>query len=116
MMTKITFRTLKTERDFTQFRNTKPFHSPLFRLHFVLRPNQNSPRFGFIVPKKIFPKVVIRNLLKRRLKRIIQLSLPRLKPADILLAPKSEVVRKKYAELESQLTELFTNAHLWQKF
>lgn len=110
----IRLETLKTEVEFAQFRRTKAFHSRLFRLRFTSRPNQNIARFGFIVPKKLIPAATARNQIRRRLKRIIQANLPKLKPVDILIAPNKEVVGKKYKDLELELTNLFTQARLWK--
>lgn len=108
--------TLKTEQDFAGFRHTKAFHSPSFRVRFVARLNQNIPRFGFIVPKKSFPKVTIRNQIKRRLKYFIQANFSNFKPLDILIAPNQGIVTKQYVEIERELATLFKQAHLWKKY
>ncbi|MBI2356002.1 MAG: ribonuclease P protein component [Candidatus Doudnabacteria bacterium] len=115
-MRKSQLTTLKTEQEFNQFRHSRTFHSNSFRLRFTSRPNQNNPRFGFIVSKKIFPKVTKRNQVKRRLKRIVQLNLSNTKPADILLTVKNEAGGKRYRDLEQELLNLFKQAYLWKKF
>ena len=107
--------TLKTEREFAQFKQTRAFHSNLFRLRFTSRLNQNTPRFGFIVPKKTVNKVVDRNLIKRRLKGILAKNIEHLRIADVLIFPNKQAIKIPFAELEDQVIILFKKAGLWKQ-
>ena len=89
---------LKTDQDFAAFKAGKTTATKLLKIRVHYSLNQNSPRFGFIVPKKILPKVVDRNLLKRRIKSILQTSVKNLRPADILIFPSKNLLKLKFPE------------------
>jgi ribonuclease P protein component len=105
---------LKTEADFAQFRSSRPFQAPQLRIRVVSAPDQNVPRFGFIVPKKVLAKAADRNKLKRRLKGLLVRRLSDLKPRSILFFPAAGLLRKTSAELEAIVAELFRRANLWK--
>ena len=105
---------LKTDQDFAGLRLGKSFQSSNLKLRVRFRSDQNVPRFGFIVPKKVLPKVVDRNFIKRRIKSILAQTLPKLKVADIVFYPQSALVNKNFAELESEVKQLFEKAKLWK--
>ncbi|MBX4186945.1 MAG: ribonuclease P protein component [Candidatus Doudnabacteria bacterium] len=105
---------LKTDDDFAAFRQSKSFQTPAVKIRVRYRSDQNNPRFGFIVPKKVMPKVVDRNLIKRRLKSLLLQLEPRLKPADVVFYPQKELIRKKPAELSAVITQLFSQAKIWK--
>lgn len=121
-MSKLTL--LKTESDFGQFRTGKSYQTRLIRIRIAGRParrspgeggrDQNIPRFGFIIPKKVLPRAVDRNLVRRRIKIILTRNLEKLKPADVLIFPNSLLLKKKFADLEQEFTELFSKANLWK--
>ncbi|MBX4191273.1 MAG: ribonuclease P protein component [Candidatus Doudnabacteria bacterium] len=105
---------LKTDQDFAAFRTSKSFQNSLVKLRVRFRSDQNTPRFGFIVPKKVVPKVVDRNLIKRRIKSILSKLEPKLKPADMIFYPQKSLVLKKFNELAQEIEQLFTKARLWK--
>lgn len=105
---------LKTDRDFSAFRKSQAYHSRLLTLRVHFTANQNCPRFGFIISKKVLSKATQRNLLKRRLKAALLTIQSRLKPADLLLFPKSGLLKSKFNELQEILNRLVTLAHLWK--
>ncbi len=105
---------LKTDRDFSAFRQSKAFHARSLTLRVRFAANQNIPRFGFIVPKKLVAKATARNLLKRRLKAALVKIQPRLKACDFLLFPKVGLLETKFRDLEEMLNKLFTEANLWK--
>ncbi len=111
-MAKLTL--LKSERDFQAFRQSKAYSSALLRIRILSKPDQNTPRFGFIVPKKVLSKVTDRNKVKRRLKTFLLRNEPKIKSADILIFPNRELLKKKYSELELELSDLFSKARLWR--
>ena len=105
---------LNQEKDFQSFRRSKSFQSSSLRIRVISETRQNHPRFGFIVPKKVLPKVVDRNKLKRRIKTFLNHKLSRLRSADILIFPSASLLKKKYSELESELNQVFSKANLWK--
>jgi ribonuclease P protein component len=105
---------LKTDQDFAAFRTSKSFQNSLMKLRVRFRSDQNTPRFGFIVPKKVVPKVVDRNLIKRRIKSILEKYESKLKPVDMIFYPQKSVVVKKFTELSVEIEQLFSKAKLWK--
>jgi ribonuclease P protein component len=105
---------LKTEQDFQAFRASKSFQTKLLKIRVHYSLNQNVPRFGFIIPKKVVPKVVDRNLLKRRIKSVLQAQGAKFKPADILFFPQKALVKKSFPLLTEEIKQLFTQARLWK--
>ena len=105
---------LKTEQDFSQFRQSQGYQTRLIRIRVRLGRNQNIPRFGFIIPKKVLPKAVHRNLLKRRMKAFLTRGLARIKPCDVLIFPKTELLKRNSEDLETELVEVFSKAKLWK--
>lgn len=105
---------LKTEQDFAAFRRSKGFSSEFLKLRIHFRPNQNVPRFGFIVSKKTAAKATARNLLKRRLKAKLLKLAPKVQTADFLLFPSAGLAKLKSPELEDVLNKLFTQAKIWK--
>jgi ribonuclease P protein component len=105
---------LKTETEFAQFRHSKSFQAKSFRVRVVGGRNQNTPRFGFIVPKKVLPKAVDRNLIRRRIKAILTKHAGKLKSVDVLIFPSALALKKPFADLEKEFTDLFSKAFLWK--
>ncbi|MEO8065537.1 MAG: ribonuclease P protein component [Candidatus Doudnabacteria bacterium] len=105
---------LKSEKDFAAFRASKSYQSISLKIRVRINPNQNTPRFGFIIPKKLVPKVVHRNLIKRRVKSLMLKFSPKLKPVDILFFPRPQMLLKKFSELETEIALIFSNARLWK--
>jgi ribonuclease P protein component len=105
---------LKTKNDFEAFRKSKSYQTPQVRIRVRSQANQNSPRFGFIVPKKVLAKATDRNLIKRRIKFFLTKNLAKIRPVDILIFPNSQLFKKKFSELELELTSLFSKANLWK--
>ena len=105
---------LKTEADFAHNRFKKSFSSATLRVRTALS-SQNSPRFGFIIPKKVLPKVVDRNKVKRRLKSLLLKHQPSIKPFDILFFPQKTSLTRTYPELEAELLQIFKKLNLWKQ-
>src|ERR1044071_4105526 len=93
---------LKTDADFAHARFKKFSSTSSLRIRTALR-NQNSPRFGFIVPKKILPKVTDRNKVKRRLKNILTKQQSFIKPVDIIFFPQKSSLKLTFARLEAEV-------------
>lgn len=105
---------LKTNQDFAAFRASKSFQSKLLKIRIRYAPNQNGLRFGFIVPKKVVPKVVDRNKIKRRIKSILAKNVSKLKFSDVIFYPQKSLLKIDFAALEQEIKDLFTKAKLWK--
>ncbi|HYC79805.1 MAG TPA: ribonuclease P protein component [Candidatus Binatia bacterium] len=107
---------LKSEQDFSNFKKSRSLVSANFRLrwYFPEQKNQNTPRFGFIVPKKTIKKVTDRNLVKRRVKSLLNRHITAIKPADILFFPKTGTIKLKFAELEQEVIGLLKKAGVYE--
>ena len=105
---------LKNDQDFAAFRNSKSFQSRLLKIRVRYNLNQNVPRFGFIVPKKVVPKVVDRNKIKRRMKSVLTTINKNLKGADIIFYPQKELLKVGFENLTLEINDLFTKARLWK--
>jgi len=97
---------IKNDADFKQFRSSKSYSSSLLKIRVVRARNQNHPRFGFIVPKKLVPKVVKRNLIKRRLKAILQKHVSEYKPCDVLIFPQARLAEAQFTKIEEEIIKL----------
>jgi len=105
---------LKTKKDFEAFRRSKSYQTSFIRIRVIKQANQNNPRFGFIVPKKVFAKATTRNLIKRRIKSFLVKFGSEIKPVDVLIFPAANLIKKKYSELETEINNLFSTANLWK--
>lgn len=105
---------LKTERDFASFRASQSYQTSFIKIRIHKSLNQNFPRFGFIIPKKLVPKAVARNLIKRRLKAVLQKRASDLKPVDVLFFPRPQILKLTFSQLQQEIELFFDKAHLWK--
>ncbi len=105
---------LKTDEDFAAFRRSSAFQTKLLKIRVRSALNQNIPRFGFIVPKKLVPKVVDRNKLKRRIKSILNAYSKKMRGVDVVFYPQKALLKINYPTLKLEIEELFTKARLWK--
>ncbi|MGE5392363.1 MAG: ribonuclease P protein component [Candidatus Saccharibacteria bacterium] len=106
---------LKNSQDFSRFQGSRPFYTTALKLRIAVNTNQNKPRFGFIVPKKVFPKVVDRNKIKRRLKTLFLKHQQQLKPLDLLVFPGKKALFLRFPDLEREFLTLSGKANLWKR-
>ena len=75
--------------------------------------NLRVSRFAFIVSKKISPKAVQRNKIKRRLRDIIQKIIPEIKTGfDLVIIAQKGTGNVKFQEVEQAATGLLADAKL----
>jgi len=81
----------------------------ILRQPYSLLPTPYSPKAGLIVSRRLSPKAVVRNRLKRRLRAALQRILPEI-PANIHLVvlPNHRSLDASVEELESELRSLLT--------
>lgn len=99
---------LKKEKDFERaFKKGKGSKEDFLYLK-VVKNNLENSRFGFIISKKFSKKAVIRNKIRRRLSRLIEIKLPKIKKgidAAITVMPGLEI--GDFWELEDKMNKLF---------
>ncbi|HTL39612.1 MAG TPA: ribonuclease P protein component [Methylomirabilota bacterium] len=105
---------LKSREDFSRFRNSRSYQTSALRIRIVSSVNQNIPRFGFIVPKKVLPKASERNIIKRRLKSILSKSQTKFRAVDLLFFPQKSLLKKKFIDLETETLNLIKRAGIWK--
>lgn len=99
------YRLRKDKEIKTVFKKGKSFYSKILGVKFLSNELENS-RFAFVVSNKVSKKAVKRNLLKRRLRGIIQLNLAKIQGNyDVVIITRARVgiMDKKYQELEKDL-------------
>ncbi len=85
------------------FREGTVVNSPFFVVRYR-RSDGEVTRWGFAVGKKLAPKAVDRNLLRRRLKSASsELDLGAL---DVVVVAKAAMQRARYAEIEAELRKV----------
>lgn len=96
----------------TLARQGRHVHEPALAIR--VRPNQMpESRFGFVVSLRISKKATRRNRLKRQLREIVRLELPRIRPGyDVMVMVKPNALSLGYWQLKEQLITLLTKARL----
>lgn len=71
------------------------------------RNNLSVSRFAVVVGAKISKRAVVRNLIRRRLRAVLEKYLENLRPGfDVIILVKEGVKKSSYANLESELLRL----------
>lgn len=82
---------------------------------FIFRYNaseENFPRFRAIVSKKIDPKAVKRNYLRRQIYEALRLNYQEnnnLKALDIILIPKKQILKSNFGKIREDLKQTLSN-------
>ncbi len=105
---------LRKKNDFKYvFENGKYQNNSFIRLKIVKNNQIEISRFGFMVSSKISKKAVERNKIRRRLERIVQLNIRKIKTGfDVIILAKPEINKKDYMEIQKDLVNLFTKINL----
>ncbi|OGL74538.1 ribonuclease P protein component [Candidatus Uhrbacteria bacterium RIFCSPHIGHO2_02_FULL_60_10] len=104
---------LKRERDFARlFKAARAFRAP--GLTIKLAPNGLPvTRVGFVVGTKVSKSAVVRNLLKRRLREIMRLLMPKIRAgADVAIITSAESAKLDFSGLRERLTTLVAKSGL----
>lgn len=76
-------------------------------------PNKlKFPRIAIIISKKVAPKATKRNLIKRRIKAILQPTINNLPNFDLIFITKPELAKKDFAELKDIITGLIKKSKI----
>lgn len=104
---------LKKKKDFERvFKKGRSFKEDFLYLK-IRENNLKSSRFGFMVSKKFSKKATTRNKIKRRLRELIRIKLPKIKKGIdgvIIIIPGLEATD--FHQLEDIINKLFKKANI----
>jgi ribonuclease P protein component len=98
---------ISTRAEFQKIlKNGKKASDGFFRIAIILNPNQNNPKLGIIVSKKI-GSAVKRNRIKRVVREIFRLNQTKIiSGTNLVVIAKPDCVNKTYQEIEKSLIKL----------
>jgi len=98
---------LTGKKDFEKvFKTGQGRHAKILGIKFA-KNNLEKSRFGFIVSKKVSPKAVVRNKIKRQAREIVQLNLDNIKSGlDVVIICHQGITEKKYQEIEKEILRI----------
>ena len=104
---------LKNKKDFEKvFKEGEGFKEDFLILK-LLSNNLKGSRFGIIVSKKISKKATLRNKIKRQVRELIRLRLPKIKKGkDLILIAIPGLEKEDFWEIEETIKKLFKRAKL----
>ena len=89
------------------------FSTPQFSLR-VSKNGESVSRFGFIVSKKIDKRAVVRNRVKRLLRRVIEENIKKIAAGyDFLFIIRSEIIGKDLGEISITVLDLLKKEKLY---
>lgn len=94
------------------YRKSKKIFSPYYTIC-VLSKGENV-KVGFSVSKKQIGKAVHRNKIKRRLSEIMRKRISSLRPAKMIVQPKTGVLDLSFSEMETILDRLLKENNLYK--
>lgn len=107
---------LKKNKDFENvFKKGQGFKEDFLYLK-IKKNNLESSRFGFVVSKKFSQKATARNKIKRRLRELVKVKLPKIKKGIdgvIIIMPGFKI--NDFWELEEIINKLFEKANIYQQ-
>ncbi|MGB5594527.1 MAG: ribonuclease P protein component [Crocosphaera sp.] len=101
----------------TVYNRGKRYQSPHLVMRVLFKADQQQKiiptQFGISVSQKVSKKAVIRNLLKRQIKAVIRVFLPRVMPGyQVVIVVKSQTRECEYEHFLRELKELLINAEI----
>lgn len=107
---------LKKKKDLERvFRRGQGFKEGFLFLKIVSN-NLKTSRFAFVISLKVAKKASLRNKIKRRLREIIKIKLPKMKTGfDIVLVTFPGIETQDFQEIEETINKLFKKAKIWHR-
>lgn len=100
---------LRSDKDFKRVYSKKKKYQNSAFIIYVYKHSRNFYRFGFSVSKK-YGKANKRNLIKRRLKYIIDTNKKRIKEGyDFIVIPKYEIIDYDFKRIKDEFLSLLEN-------
>lgn len=113
-MLPLKYRLRKDEEIRAVLKKGRVFYGQFLSLRFLVNKLGNN-RYCFVVSNKISKKSAYRNLLKRRLRAVINKNLAKIKgnyDIVVMVKPDKAVLAKKYSEIEENLLNLIKKSRL----
>jgi len=106
---------LKNKKDFERvFKQGKGYRGDFLFCKLIINKSKRS-RFGIVVTEKVSKKAVIRNRIKRRLREILRLNLPKIKQGiDVVIVACSGIENKNFWEIERDINKIFIEADVYK--
>lgn len=107
---------LKKQKDFEKVFKEGKGYKEGFLYFKIVNNGLETSRFGFIVGKKFSKKAVERNKIKRQLREIVRINLPRIKKgfdAAIMALPSPQ--KSDFEDLEKMLGKIFQKSKILEK-
>lgn len=104
---------IRKKKDFEIiFKNGQGFKNRFLALK-TIKNNLPESRFGFVISKKISPKAVVRNKIRRRISEAIRLDLEKIKKGlDIMLIAFPGIEKNNFSETKELVENIFEKAKL----
>ncbi len=102
---------LRRKKDFQLLQEKGQFVRGHF-FHLLVLAGEEK-KIGIVVSRKIAPRAVDRNRLRRRLAEIARLSLSHFRPAKILILTRKAALAASFSELQNEWQKLLQMAKIW---
>ncbi len=89
------------------FDQRRAIANPLFKVHYA---DSDAPRLGMAVSRRVSPRAVDRNRIRRQIRESFRLIRPRLAPMDFVVLAKPAAAASESVQLRQALDQL------WQRF
>jgi len=104
---------LKRKKDFQRATQKGEKIEKNFLVLKFLRNSLDLTRIGFVVSQKVSKKASSRNKIKRRLREIIKINLPNLKPGyDLIFFTKKGIIEKDFWEIKEVIEQILKKTNL----
>ncbi len=104
---------LKKEKDFQDFKKIKESFKGDFLILKKKKNNFPLKRFGFVVSKKVSPKAVVRNKIKRILREAVREKIEAIKEGyDIVFFAKGKSKEELFSSFKKEIGSLLKKADL----
>ena len=100
------------------YKNGQAIRSRLITMKYVANPRRKQCRVAVVISKKVLKSAVRRNQVRRRIYEVTRLEMQHFNPAKIndlvIMVFSSEVLAMEPTELRRLLTDIFSQAGLYQ--
>lgn len=100
---------LKKKKDFDRVFNEGSYlDTPLFLVKSA-KNNLKVSRFGFVVSKKVSPKAVERNRIKRIMREVVRKAIQNEKELDIIFISKPTITQQSFFKIQEEINKILNS-------